>query len=41
MFVILKTLEVSKFDTSPLKEVAYPNIPVIPVTLEVLKFDKS
>ena len=41
MCVILVTLEVSKFETSPLKEVASSNIELMSVTLEVSKFDKS
>ena len=41
MALISITLEVSKFDTSPLKKEAYANMPIIVITLEVSKFDKS
>ena len=38
--VISVTLEVLKFDTSPLNEVARANIDLISITLEVSKLDK-
>jgi len=41
MPLISVTFEVSKFDTSPLKELAPLNMPFILVTLEVSKFDRS